>query len=143
MATYNGLYLAKNDMSRRQSYLVLTVPKGTSAEVLKGGILLGHTVANSLVSALDTANPTTDPTDLKIGNTNAQLELSVVTAAQPIIYRDTAAVAPLTTDKVFVVEMLELNNTTGYIHGREVTRQPVDETGALCVELPDTGKRAF
>lgn len=143
MATYNGLYLAKNDMSRRQSYLVLTVPKGTSAEVLKGGILLGHTVANSLVSALEVANPTVDPDNLKIGNAAAKLELSVITAAQPIVYRDAAAVSALTTDKVFVVEMLELNNTTGYIHGREVTRQPVDETGALCIELPDTGKRAF
>ena len=143
MATYNGLYIAKNDMRRRQSYLVLPVPKGTSVEVQKGGILLGHTVANSLISALDTATPTTDPANLKFGTTDATLDLTVVKASKPIIFRDAAASAALAVDKVFVVEMLELDNTTGYIQGREVTRQPVDETGAQCIELPDSGKRAF
>lgn len=143
MATYNGLYIAKNDMQRRQSYLVLTVPKGTSAEVLKGGILLGHTVANSLIGALEVTAPTADPDNLKFGATAATLDLTVVKASQPIIYRDAAAVGALAADKVFVVEMLELDNTTGYIKGREVTRQPVDETGKQCIALPDTGKRAF
>ena len=51
MATYSLLRYGKNDQKKRSTTLGFTIPKGTTLEQFKAGLLLGYTQANSVIMA--------------------------------------------------------------------------------------------
>lgn len=151
MATFNALRVAKNDQKKRVTTLSLVIPAGTTVEQLKAGLLLGYTQEKALITNVQTIR--TDTSTVSAGNANVLVGTTAIAvntyhdAVKPIVYRQANAAAALTCDWIVVIEMVETNNTDGYLVGPNTAnlRPPLDDQGNACVEFPDIAPntRAF
>lgn len=151
MATFNALRIAKNDQKKRVTTLSLVIPAGTTVEQLKAGLLLGYTQEKSLITNIKTIR--TDTGGVSDGNANMKVGNAAIAvntfhdAVKPIVYRQANATTAITCDWIIVIELVETNNTDGYLVGPNTAnlRAPLDDQGNPCVEFPDIAPntRAF